>query len=56
MGVYLCKGLGLLKFDQNNRIKRNISQNIEKDGYHSENERHSDDEISEGQSDSEPED
>lgn len=55
MGVYLCKSLALLSFDQNFRIKRVAARDIVKDDYHSEGDRNSDDEISEGKSDSEPE-
>ena len=53
MGVYLCKGLSLLKFDQSFRIKRQ-NQKIHKDEQ-VESGKISDDEISEGKSDSEPE-
>jgi cytosolic carboxypeptidase protein 2/3 len=33
MGVYLCKALGLLGFDQQNRIRRGTVKDIVKDGY-----------------------
>lgn len=46
MGVYLCKSLALLSFDNNFRIKKVVSKDIIKDYYHSEGERNSDDEIS----------
>jgi hypothetical protein len=51
MGLYLCKGFGLLKFDQNSRMRRSMTQKISKD----ESAlcvANSDDEISEGNSDS----
>lgn len=52
MGVYLAKVLALVKFDQQNRIKRCIAvKDIVKDDY-CESDRNSDDNISEGGSDS----
>ena len=55
MGVYLCKSFGLLRFDNNYRIRRTQqSQKIAKDEQVGRG-NVSDDEISEGKSDSEPE-
>lgn len=53
MGVYLCKSFNLLKFDQNFRIRKTQTQKVTKDDY-CESDKNSDDEISEGGSDSEP--
>ena len=53
MGVYLCKSLSLLKFDQSFRIRKQ-NQKINKDE-RIESGKTSDDDISEGNSDSEPE-